>query len=455
MTDHLINSTNILLDFEEVPTQAIALEPERIEQAVQLSSQIPNETQQWQTYLNALALFGFEQWLNERAQDLPLNREECSIFQLRYANAIAAVFNLKVGSFKLCLIAIGSLTDEEVTVPRAVIDLPEFIAHFYVLLEIQEEQEQAVIRGFLRYDELVNQQQAMHLQADRDWTYRLPLAWFESDPDSLLLYLRCLDPKVISLPKVPVNRPATLSSLQVELTAVLPKLQSPDYLLWQVLTWEQGVAILTNPELLEQLVSIPDRHSDDVLLKIPHTENVLQQQDKLAVNVGLWLRDKLDEFTQSLGWILLPAPAPATPSLRSLSVAAEDFEAISAVLKDTGMEIPPHARGAYRDLKLAEIPLRLYAVTWCLSQQGNIPEWKLLLVLGAQPGTLLPHGIKLRVSDQKSVLVEQVLEQNTDDTYLYTGVVGTWDEKFLVAIALMNGEALTLPPFAFLPEQPL
>ncbi len=388
------NSTDDLFDFEVLPTEAIALDPNSIDTAVQLCSQIANEAQQWQTYLNALALLGFEQWLSERAADIPVERENCSVLQPQYANVIDAVCNLKVGKFKLCLLATGTTITPVVNVPKAVIDIPEYTAHFYVVLEVQEEQEQVTLRGFLRYDELVNLRPSVNLQADLDWIYELPLSWFNSDLDCLLLYLRCLEGAAIVMPSVPTNAIASLSDMQAELI-------------------------------------------------------------QRVVNVGLWLRDELDDFTQSLSWILLPAPALATTSLRSLSVLAgespsEEFEAIIAGLKATGMEIPPDARGAYRDLTLADLGLRLYALTWSLVSQGNTPEWSLLLVLGAQPGTALPHGIKLQVSEQTNVLIERVLEQN--DTHLYTRVVGTWDEKFVVTVALMNGEALTLPPFAFVPE---
>lgn len=448
------NYADILIDFEVLPAEAIALHPECIDQAVQLSSRIASETRQWQTYLNALALFGFEQWLSERASEIPVNQEHCSILQPQYANVIEAVCNLRVGEFNLCLLTTGTLTDE-VVIPRAAIDLPEYTAHFYVVLEVQEEQEQATIRGFLRHDQLVDLRQSVNLQAEQDWTYELPRSWFDSDLDHLLLYLRCLEPAAIPLPPVPNNRCSALSGMQAELMAKLPQLQSPDCPLWQVLTWEQAAAVLTSPDLLDWLYHLQiDEQSPS-----SHLSELLQRLTQRVVNVGLWLRDELDEFAQSLSWVLLPV-TPATAALRSLNVSAtkwptEEFEAIIAGLKSTGMEIPPDARGAYQELKLAEIPLRLYAVTWPLLSQGNIPEWTLLLVLGTQSDTDLPHGLKLQVSDQTSVLVERVLEQNTDVTYLFTRVVGTWDEIFLVTISLMNGEALTLPLFAFLPEQRL
>jgi hypothetical protein len=171
----LLDFDERLLDFEVLPTQRVDLSSEAIDQAVELSLQIPNEDRQWQTYLNVLALYGFEEWLETRATDLTINREHCSVLQPAMANAIEAVCNLTVNGFKVCLIATGSLTDEEVTLPRAVVDLPEFVAHFYVLVEVQEEQETAVVSGFLSYDQLVNRQATVNLQADEDWTYQLRL----------------------------------------------------------------------------------------------------------------------------------------------------------------------------------------------------------------------------------------------------------------------------------------
>jgi len=173
--------------------------------------------------------------------------------------------------------------------------------------------------------------------------------------------------------------------------------------------------------------------------------------------VGLWLQNELDEFAQNLSWQLLPAPIFETIPLRSLrsedgGSPSEEFEGIIAELKRTGMEIPSNAGGACQDFNLAEHPLRLYAVTWSIPTQENISEWSLLLILGAQPGNDLPQGLKLQVGDRANVLVEREVEPDALETYLYTRVVGTEDEQFIVTIALMNGEALTLPPFAFIAQ---
>ena len=439
------------LEFEALPIEAIALEPAHIERAIQISSLISNQTRQWQAYINALALFGFQQWLSDRAAELAVDLDDCTALLPQYANVFETVCNVKIGEFKLCLIARGSLTDEEVSIARAAIELPEFMAHFYVLIEVQEESEQAIVQGFLRRDRFW--QRSVRLQPDSDWNYNLPLAWFESDPDRLLLYLRCLEPAAIPLPEVPRDRIAALSRIQAELTTRLPRLQSADLFLQQVLTWEQAAVVLTHPELLDWIYNLPNSAENSEPNSLSDLLNLLTQQ---AINVARWLQDQIDELTQGYSWVLMPAFVPVTEGLRSARTIEEDlpieeFQNIMRQLANTGVEIPPTARGAYQDLRLAETQARLYALTWPFLSPEDTAEWMLLLVLGPQSGNPLLHGIRLRISDQSGILVQRMLNRNSLDTYLYVLIAGRWDEKFLATITLPNGIALTLPPFAFRP----
>ena len=450
MTNYLNSTTQTYLDFEAFSPETIDLAPESIDQAVELSTQIPNEQQQWQTYLNVLALSAFEEWLGNRATDLTSDRQH-DILQPAIANAINAVCNLKVNEFKVCLIAMGSLADEEVSLPRAIVDLPEFIPHFYVLVEVQEEQETALIHSFLSYEELVNRRTTVNLAADEDWTYQLPLTWFNSDPDRLLLYLRCLEPTTISLPVSQSNRTMQLARIRSELEALLPQLQSPECQLWQVLTWEQGIVVLTSPELLNWVYQLQRGEITSTSTQTSlqqHLSDILQLLTQPAVNVGRWLWNELDELAQELSWVLLPSLAPSGP----IRTPVEEFEAIVKQLAQTGVDIPAQARGAYRDLQLAGMPLRLYAVTWPMLSE-SIPEWTLLLVLGATPGTSLPPGLQLRVSDQTGILVEQALDTQAGNSYFFTSVVGTRDEKFIVTVGLTPAIEQTLPPFSFNSER--
>ncbi|GAX37348.1 DUF1822 family protein [Nodularia sp. NIES-3585] len=197
------NTSQLQLDYELLSPAAVHLSSEQVIQAVELSNQIFNVSRKWQTYINGLALFAFEEWLKERADTINVQREKCTVLQPALANAIPVVANLQVGEFKVCLIPTGSLYDSEVALPQLVLDLPEYAAHFYVLVEVLEEQASAIISGFISYQQIRENRVRANLQAEADWTYQLPLNWFDYDANNLLLNLRCLEPEAISLPAIP------------------------------------------------------------------------------------------------------------------------------------------------------------------------------------------------------------------------------------------------------------
>jgi hypothetical protein len=391
MTDSSPVITSFLDELEILPLEAISLTPEQMERAAELSDRATHPHQRWQVYLNSLALIGFEAWLEQRTTDLTLNSHSCTILEPELMDAAIAVCNLYANGFKLCLIGTGSLLENELAIPKAAIDDTDLKAHFYVPIEVNEEQGQVLITGFLRSDQLNQHQQITPLIVGEDDTYRLPLQWFEPDANQLLLYLSCLEPAAI-----PLSTSAT-----------------------------QNASIL-NP--LHQILVEP------------------------LVNAGVWLQQQWDELAQDVGWILLPPVELASEmrsSIRQLGERSpvEEFNTILTSLERGGMSIPVEARGAYRELNLGGTVLRLYAVTAAITETQS-PEWSLLLILKTSEGFDLPAQIQLQVSDLNQSVITQVSKQQTDADYLYTRVIGNVDEQFLVTLFL-EGESLTLSPFAF------
>lgn len=392
----------------------ITLSPEQIEWAIQLSKSVTSQAQQWQTYLNALALASVEQWLQKRAPELTINsewlpgreshslvdssRQRLTMRQPPDATFSESICRLQVNEFKIYLIATDSLYDTTVSLSKTAVESSQFVPHFYVLVEILEELEQTNIRGYLQRDCLchrlkgdrfIHQQQSIGLQRESDTTYLLPYDWFEQDSDKLLLCLRCLEPTAISA------------------------------------------------------VS----HEESTLRSSP-LPSLVQESTQRAINVGLWLRNELDRVAQELSWILLPAPSLRS-EFRALRSPVEQFNDVVAQLMNQGnIAIPSQARGGYRDLQWENIALRLYVVAWELPATDSVPEWTLLLILGAQPNTTLPLGIKLQVRDEVQILDEPALNHPSQG-YLYVQVIGTQSEQFWVTISLPDGAALTLPPFTF------
>jgi hypothetical protein len=432
-----------LLDSESLTEQTIELSDQQIDRAAQLSQPIPYPNRQWQTYLHGLALLGFEQWLDEWASDLKVDESNCSIFQPPYANLIDAVCHLQVGHFDLCLIATPLVLGSTIEIPKAIIDLSQFVPHVYVLLEVQEEQMQVQLYGYLRHDQLIEYSQSSPLATDTSWVYAIPLHWFNADPSKLLIELRRRDAESL-LSTVSWQPIQTEQSLQTRLHSLLPQLRSPDCSLSQILTWEEAAMLLSNPELVRWIYQVQKEEANLPLSLSPSLSLSLSSAKDLnsqPINVGHWLTDRLDEVAHRLGWILLP-PLASASALRS---AQEELEIL-------GVQLPPEARGAYEDLQLGNVNLRLHAFAWILSSTIDRVQWTLLIVLGAQPPTHFPAGIRLQIRDQAQLLFEQVVEESAKDTYLYAQVGGDLSDRFWVTINLPDGATIALPPFVFNPD---
>jgi hypothetical protein len=223
--------------------------------------------------------------------------------------------------------------------------------------------------------------------------------------------------------------------VQEKLTTLIPQLQSPQCSLSRLLTWEEGATILTHPELATWLYQVQEAGTEAGRNTSPVAK---AEQTAPPINVGLWLRDRLDRMAQELAWILMPAFAQAT-ALRSMEEA----------LENRGIHIPPEARGAYQDLHLGNTDLRLHAITWVIPLTATTQGWTLLIILGSQNDTRLPVGTQLLVRDETQELAAQILSEAAPDAYLYAQVGGTWNEWFWVTIALPDGATMTLPPFTF------
>ena len=117
------------------------LEPEHFLLARKISFlEKTNHQNSWQIYLNTLALLGLEVWLQKRLRNKVITRD---------ISRISTAGNLKVDEFKFCTIATENLLSEVIKISKI------NVAHFYVLIEVLEEEEQVVIRGFLSHNQLI------------------------------------------------------------------------------------------------------------------------------------------------------------------------------------------------------------------------------------------------------------------------------------------------------------
>lgn len=187
MINYPANSTDLRLLLPEV----VEIEIEYFDRAREIGDRETKEAQQWQTYLNLLAIQSLEEWLNRRLPDRTVEQNE-----------INTDCYLKVGEFKLCVIATEHLLDEIVNLPELLIKIPEKQAHFYVLMEVLEEQQQAILRGIVRREELVDYCTFNQAQSPQGY-YQLPLALFDNEPNHLLFYFQFAEATAIPI-RLPV-----------------------------------------------------------------------------------------------------------------------------------------------------------------------------------------------------------------------------------------------------------
>jgi hypothetical protein len=384
---------DIVSNIEFQSENLVQLSSKQVDEAMTLARSRAHAAQQWQTYLNVLALYGFERWLSQRDPEIDLHCDRCSVFH-PLEPELAVVSNLEANGFRLCLIPTSP--NEVIDLPQVVVEQADQVAHFYVAITVYEEQAQVEIDGYLRYDQLAAQRSS--LQLAEDGAYAVPFTWFDPDPDHLLLCLRCSDPAAIPLP---MNQPEPL-----------------------------GLQPLTQPLTPQPLI-----------------------------NVGLWLHQQLDALAAEWSWILLPPPPLGLEMRSSLTLErpqeprmpAGELYGLLRELERSGLRLPTQRASGYRDWQLANIPLRLFIVTGALPDVAE-PEWMLLLILGAQPGTDLPTGLSLRICSDATVLVERSLDSPAAGDYLIAQVVGSLAEQFVATLTLPDGQSVTFPPFAFQPQ---
>lgn len=239
----MTNLSSDPMNFRLLPPEVIWLEPEQMEQAKAVSERASDhsrsEEQQWQSYLNALVLLSFEQWLSDR---LP----EHSIERLN--QPIESVCYIEVKGFKFCLIAVEHVLDETVQIPQAVIEQPELAAHFYVVQEVSEEQELVMVRGFFRFDELIYNHDRYQYQV-QDGYYQFPLTFLDAEPNHLLFYCRSLQPTAIPLRATKSFLPVSAAAPEQVLVALSDRTTKLSQ--WLQSTFEQSwqaIDQLINPE---------------------------------------------------------------------------------------------------------------------------------------------------------------------------------------------------------------
>ncbi len=220
-------------DFIPVATETIMLTDRSTQWAQSVCRDITDTDEQWHSFLRALAIAGFEQWLNQSNNQLPIT----------YAQDIAPGINanLQVGDFRLCILPMGVLQDDPMMIPATAVQGQDK-AHLYVLVEVHEEVDQVLVAAGLRHDQLKKYIE-QNLQPEAK-NYGVPVSQFTVSPEKLLLYLSCLQPEAI-IPTVVEDGKTIASSIKSAAARVI-----------NTGKWLQGQLDAVADELTWQLVPV-------------------------------------------------------------------------------------------------------------------------------------------------------------------------------------------------------
>ena len=246
----MLDTSTEMISFPAL-TETLTLELEQQQQALDMANQMAEKPGTLAIYLQCLALLVFEDWLEKREPSLRVERAANVLVNSGLSQAIAKVINpvchLQIGDFKICLIPTFEFSDPFVTMPEGIVTIPQFTAHFYVVIAIDDDLGIAGIKGVNRYDNLVKI--ISNLVVESDHNYEVPLSRFTMTGDELILDLQCLSPQEIPLPEIPH----------------------------------------------------PSQY---------YTKDVIEILSQRAIDVGQWLYNQIDDLAQELSWQLLPAPSP-------------------------------------------------------------------------------------------------------------------------------------------------
>ncbi|MEA5511584.1 DUF1822 family protein [Crocosphaera sp. UHCC 0190] len=184
--------TNLTIEssvFRLLIPEEIGLDTDDYELANQMSKIKGDESQQWQAYLNGLGMLALEKWLIEHFKNESINRQIESLDKVAY---------LQLKNFRFCLIIQEEFLQDSIFISPDLIQNAEATAHFYVILEVLEEAESVMIRGFLSYDKLSHLVKKKHQY--------LSLFDLDTEPNHLLVSCQYLSASAIPLPQSAINQ---------------------------------------------------------------------------------------------------------------------------------------------------------------------------------------------------------------------------------------------------------
>jgi hypothetical protein len=267
----------------------------------QQSQTLPTAWGRWNTYLNQLSISTYHTWL--QAEHFPTIKVETE-------QALWGMINgsiLTAGHLRIALIPTEAIDRSELVVPQEWVDIPDWIADYYLAVQIAPDSQEITIYGYTTHQQLKTQ--GSYDAQERN--YCLDLDDLIVDLNTLWLsharYTTSQTRAVVAA--LPPLEPAQAEQLIIRLgnpAKIMPRLEVP------FVTWG---ALLADPRSLQKLGQL-------------RQANTSQPQLKLT-QLNSWLQGQFTDAWQALEQVLLPqqlaTAVRSNDSQNAIKIGAEDI----------------------------------------------------------------------------------------------------------------------------------
>ncbi len=369
-------------DFHLLEPEILDIEPDDYTRARSLSQYASDHLKQWSTYVTALGLSCVERWLQDEMVDSEVSSSRSEIISSSETSNVTAACKLQVGEFQVCVVTIETTLTEVVEIPQAALYDPRYATHFYIVAEVNDEDETVALRGIIRRDQLTQVIESNAIPVSENWFYELPLSLFSPATDRLSFYIRHVAPESIPVPNI------------------VP---------------EQSTAA------------------------IPQVFSILAQK---AINLATWLDGQLDDLAASLAW-QPPSPMLAASgflAVENFQTAIEELQGKGLVVPDSAKASTHEISVGGWDL---EIYIGVWQLEADPDVDSSNPELYVLAILREVNDSLLPQDTGLRIADRTGVIEDRVLSSSMP--HLAGSAIAETGDRLTLTIAVAEAEAQPIP----------
>lgn len=320
---------------ETYPEQVwIELQPEFLKEAWQKIEDYSNPASRWNAYLNQITLHHFVSWVKADSDITDSLEVWLSEANLPSFWEIVNGTKLILGETQLILIPTDTSNASEFRIPQEWVDIPNWLAHYYLAVQINLDQNWMRIYGYISYEKIREQGKYDPI----DQTYRLDSEDLVEDLNTMWVARDLFPAQPLEAKQLP-----TLSSKLMEIN--LEQLsQQTDYSPRLVLKFEEWAALIADDQSRQKLYQ-KRLFNQKNKFDIDNNYMVLSDQpprinhNKIKVNdLNRWFQNIFEAGWQSVDTLLRREQKTLAYQFRTDSTF-NDFPIKTAKLIDLGMEL--------------------------------------------------------------------------------------------------------------------